>query len=105
VYVVKLPPGQREGTGELEAEDATVLEDDEEVICSDVDVWLELDVIAVLVVDVSADELERVADTGWVVEKLSVVDSPLDVLLVEIVLTEVVAPLLVYILGTAGVDE
>ena len=37
-YVVRLPPGQREGTGELEAVDSTVLEDDEEVIGSDVEV-------------------------------------------------------------------
>jgi hypothetical protein len=38
VYVVKLPPGQREGTGELVEEDATVLEDDEKVTASDVEV-------------------------------------------------------------------
>jgi hypothetical protein len=38
VYVVRLLPGQREGTEELEADDATVLEDDEEVSGPDVDV-------------------------------------------------------------------
>jgi hypothetical protein len=96
VYVVKLPPGQREGTGELVEEDATVLEDDEEVTASDVEVWLELDDIAVLVVNVGANELERVVDISWVVEKLSVVDPLLDLSLDVIV---------VYTLGTADVDE
>jgi hypothetical protein len=96
VYVVKLPPGQREGTGELVEEDATVLEDDEKVTASDVEVWLELDDIAVLVVDVGANELERVVDISWVVEKLSVVDPLLDLSLDVIV---------VYTLGTADVDE
>jgi hypothetical protein len=96
VYVVKLPPGQREGTGELVEEDATMLEDDEEVIISDVEVWLELDAIAVLVVDVRANELERVVDISCVVEKLGVVDPLLDLSLDVIV---------VYTLGTADVDE
>jgi hypothetical protein len=96
VYVVKLPPGQREGTGVLEEEDATVLDDDEEVIASDVEVWLELDDIAVLLVDVGANELEKVVDIDWAVEKLSVVDLLLDVALDEIV---------VYTLGTADVGE
>jgi hypothetical protein len=107
VYVVRLLPGQREGTEELEADDATVLEDDEEVSGPDVDVWLELDVVSVLDldVDIAADELEGVADTDWVVEKLSVVDWLLDVLLVVIVLIDVAAPLLEYTPGISDMDE
>jgi hypothetical protein len=50
----------------------------------------------VLVVDVGANELERVVDISWVVEKLSVVDPLLDLSLDVIV---------VYTLGTADVDE
>jgi hypothetical protein len=50
----------------------------------------------VLLVDVGANELEKVVDIDWAVEKLSVVDLLLDVALDEIV---------VYTLGTADVGE
>jgi hypothetical protein len=56
-------------------------------------------------VDIAADELEGVADTDWVVEKLSVVDWLLDVLLVVIVLIDVAAPLLEYTPGISDMDE
>jgi hypothetical protein len=59
----------------------------------------------VLVVEVLADKLESVADIDWVVEKLSVVDPPFDVLLVVIVLIDVATPLLEHTPGISDMDE
>lgn len=67
--MVKLEPGHKEGMGELELDDDTVLEDSVDVVRSDVEIVLdvvELSVISVKIgetlEDASEDELELVRD-------------------------------------------